>query len=263
MNCVDKNPRPLVSIITVVFNGESYIDQTINSVLSQTYDNIEYIIVDGGSTDGTRDIVRGYEASISCFISESDDGLYDAMNKGIELANGVLIGMINSDDWYELNTVELMVDSYVNNPTKTIFHADRYDIDEEGGRCIRRFNASIFKFKYYGMTYNHPSMFIAKEEYAIHKYNKELSTLADYQFVLEAFVRDRNTFYYIDKPLVNYRLDGLSSKVSIVSALKQGLVATKTAGYGHFDAMLSFSVRLFMFLTYRNALKLRTLIRGD
>ena len=153
----------LVSIITVVYNGEKYLEQTINSVIKQTYNHIEYIIIDGGSTDNTIEIIQAHHAHITYFVSEPDGGLYDAMNKGISVAKGSLIGMINSDDWYELNTVELMVAAYKENPQKSIFHSDRYDVFYGGNRKIRKFNPSLYKFLFYGMTYNHPSMFITKK----------------------------------------------------------------------------------------------------
>ncbi len=98
-----------VSVITVVFNGAGTIEQTIKSVLGQTYKNIEYIIIDGDSTDGTQEIVEKYGESIACFVSEKDNGLYDAMNKGISYATGDIIGIINSDDYYAVDAVEHVV----------------------------------------------------------------------------------------------------------------------------------------------------------
>ena len=89
-----------ISVITVVLNNKSYIEDCINSVLNQSYKNVEYIVIDGGSTDGTVDAIRKYEKSISKWISEPDRGIYDAMNKGIELASGDVIGILNSDDVY-------------------------------------------------------------------------------------------------------------------------------------------------------------------
>jgi glycosyltransferase involved in cell wall biosynthesis len=235
--------QPLVSIITVVYNGEKYLEQTINSVVNQTYKNIEYIIIDGGSTDGTHQIVEEYNDHISYFVSEPDNGLYDAMNKGISAANGELIGMINSDDWYELNAVEIMVNAYIANPDKTIFHADRYDVDDDGNKKIKKFNPSNFKFKYYGMTYNHPSMFITKSEYVIHRYNTNLRSLSDYQFVLETFMRDRGVFCYLNKALVNYRLDGISAQMPLLMALKEGVKARKNTGFNFFHNLISFCLR--------------------
>lgn len=235
--------NPLVSVITVVYNGEKYLQQTIDSVKNQTYTNIEYIIIDGGSKDNTLSIIKNNLDTISYWISEPDKGLYDAMNKGIKIAKGELIGIINSDDWYELYTVETMVKAYVDYPTKTIFHADRYDIDEKENRSIRKFNSSIFKFKYYGMTYNHPSMFITKTEYKKHLYNTELRALSDYQFVLETFLNNKSTFHYIEKPIVNYRLDGISGTMPLNRVLKEGYISRKNAGLNIFKNLISFFLR--------------------
>ncbi|WP_348653120.1 glycosyltransferase family 2 protein, partial [uncultured Sulfurimonas sp.] len=99
-NDINFNSKMKISIITVVWNNKETIKDAIDSVLSQTYENIEYIIVDGASTDGTVDIVQSYGDKISKFISEKDKGLYDAMNKGIGLATGDIVGILNSDDFY-------------------------------------------------------------------------------------------------------------------------------------------------------------------
>ncbi len=239
----ENNKAPLISIITVVYNGEKYLEQTIQSVINQTYKNIEYIVIDGGSTDGTLDIIKKYEEHISYWVSESDKGLYDAMNKGIGVAKGELIGMINSDDWYELEAVEIMAEAYKNNPTKSIFHADRYDIDKDGNKTVRKFHPSAFKFKYYGMTYNHPSMFITNDEYKIHKYNTELRALSDFQFVLETFFRDEKLLYYIDKPLVNYRLDGISAQMSLLKSLQEGYIVRKESNMNFYKNIFSVILR--------------------
>ena len=222
--------QPLTTIITVVFNGEKYLEQTIKSVLDQTYKNIEYIIVDGGSTDGTLGIISSYKEHIAKWVSEPDKGLYDAMNKGIGMAKGEIIGMINSDDWYESNAVETMVKTYIKNPTLNIFHADRYDVDSNGQKKVRKFNRSVFKFKYYGMTYNHPSMFITKKEYLKHTYNTNLKSLSDYQFVMEAFLQNPNNLMYVPKAIVNFRLGGISANSGFISGKVESFKARRSAG---------------------------------
>jgi glycosyltransferase involved in cell wall biosynthesis len=236
--------EPLISIITVVFNGEKYLEQTIQSVIKQTYKNIEYIIIDGGSTDNTLSIINKYEGFIAKWVSEPDKGLYDAMNKGIKMSNGDLVGMINSDDWYEIDAVEQVVKSFEKNPQKKIFHADRYDVSSEGERIIKKFNPSSLKFKYYGMTYNHPSMFVSNKIYSEIQYNTELVALSDYEFVLNCFLKNSNNFFYIDKPIVNYRLDGISGQMKLSKRLKEGYIARRNSGMGLINNFLSLIVRI-------------------
>ena len=244
--------NPLISIITVVYNGSTTLEQTIQSVLNQTYKNIEYIVIDGGSTDGTLDIIKNYESHINYWISEPDKGLYDAMNKGISVAKGELIGMINSDDWYESNAVELIVKTYYNNPRKRIFHGDRYDILGNGNKSIRKFHPSKFKFLYYGMMYNHPSMFFHKEIYKHELYNIELKALSDYEFVLKQYLTDKNQFQYVNSiPYVNYRLDGVSSRMSLKQSLFEGYRARKNAGLILTKNVMAFILRLSVFAVYK------------
>ena len=238
------NTQPLVSIVTVVYNGEKYLKQTIESVIGQTYTNIEYIIIDGGSTDGTLSIIKQYEEHISYWVTEPDKGLYDAMNKGIGVASGALIGMINSDDWYEPTTVELVVEAYAHNPNCHIFHGDRYDILESGEKKLYKFNPSALKLMYFRMTFNHPSMFVTQEEYREHRYNSDLRSVADFQFVLEAFMKDRSKFCYIERPLSNYRLGGISAHLNRRDTLRESFLARKNAGFSLLPNIFSVLVRL-------------------
>jgi len=98
--------NPKVSIITVVYNGEEFLEETILSVLNQSYENIEYVIIDGGSTDGTVDIIKKYEDKIDYWVSEPDKGIYNAMNKGLQVVNGDYIAILNADDYYVENAIE-------------------------------------------------------------------------------------------------------------------------------------------------------------
>ena len=122
------NDKPLVSIITVVFNSEKYLENTILSVISQAYDNVEYIIIDGGSTDGTIDIIKKYEDKLDYWISESDDGIYDAMNKGIDLVTGEWVNFVNSSDVLNGNAYTVILDCLVKNSNKCDVIAFGYSI---------------------------------------------------------------------------------------------------------------------------------------
>ncbi|MCY2687774.1 glycosyltransferase family 2 protein [Salinimicrobium sp. TH3] len=239
--------QPLISIITVVYNGERYLEQTIASVLGQTYDNIEYLIIDGGSTDGTIDIIKKYEQHLSGWVSEKDQGLYDAMNKGIARAKGELIGMINSDDWFEATAVETVVKEYRAFPDKKIFHGDRNDILNNGKARLKRFHPSNIKFKYLGMTYNHPSMFVHRELYARGTYNIHLQALSDYEFVLAHYLRNPELFRYIPVAYVNYRLDGISANMKLFRRIKEGYRARKNAGLNILENSFSALFRMTVF----------------
>ena len=119
-----------ISIITVVYNREKYIECAIKSVLSQDYDNIEYIVIDGGSTDGSVDIIKKYENKISYWVSEPDEGMYFALNKGLELANGELIGIVHSDDFFYSQKVVEKVAKAHRNFQADVYHGDAVLITE-------------------------------------------------------------------------------------------------------------------------------------
>ncbi|MCI8966553.1 MAG: glycosyltransferase [Lachnospiraceae bacterium] len=153
----------VVSIVTVCHNSEKTIRDTIDSVLNQTYPNLEYIIIDGKSTDSTVNIIQEYCQKFNDrdkgyrYVSESDEGIYDAMNKGIHMACGELVGIINSDDWYEPEAVECAVRHYIQQPYD-LFYADLRIVG--GKRCFvkRARNSSWVSSRYW----NHPTTFIPK-----------------------------------------------------------------------------------------------------
>lgn len=237
--------NPLISVITVVYNGEKYIQQTIDSVRNQTYKNIEYIVVDGGSTDRTLEIIKSNSDVVSKWVSEPDKGLYDAMNKGAKMANGILVGTINSDDWYENDAIELIVKAHKENPNKLIFHADKNCIEPEGGVHVKKGRTSTFILKYYAMVMNHPTMFIHKEVYKDHKYNIELTSLSDYQFVLEVLNKKGNVFYYIPKVISNFRLGGISGRLEFNKILAENYKARRQSGMNHFQCLFGMFFRVF------------------
>ena len=210
--------KPLISIVTVVYNGEKFLEDTIQSVINQTYDNIEYIIIDGGSTDGTVDIIEKYEDKIDYWVSENDDGIYDAMNKGIKKAYGELIGIINADDWYEKYTIKTTVKSYIeNNKPDVIYGLLRYIKDEHEYKI----DAQHHDFLEERMI-PHPTCFIKKEIYEqLNYYDLSYKSAADYDLLLR-IKRFGYSLIKINSILANFRTDGIStvSKIGAIESLK-------------------------------------------
>ena len=128
--------NPLVSVITPSWNSVHYIEQTILSVINQTYRNVEYIIIDGGSSDGTLDIIRKYESYIDFWVSETDDGMYQAINKGMQRASGEIVAYLNSDDLYYPDTLEKVVNYFANNLSAELVYGNLDFVDEEGKKLF-------------------------------------------------------------------------------------------------------------------------------
>jgi len=202
-----------VSIITVCYNSELTIERTIKSVLDQTYDNIEYVIVDGDSNDSTMSIVHKYEHIFGSglrVISEKDNGIYDAMNKGIDMSTGELIGIINSDDWYEHTAVEAMVNAYNEHPgdKAIVFYGYTGTIDD--GKLISVTRASDEKLE--EKMISHPSCFITRRAYEdLGKYNTEYPSVADYDLMLRFKKSNKVEFVPVDAHIANFSLGGMSS----------------------------------------------------
>jgi glycosyltransferase involved in cell wall biosynthesis len=200
-----------VSIITVCYNSEKTIQRTIESVLQQTYDNIEYIIVDGKSKDRTMEIAESYKP---CFrdmkvISEPDKGIYDAMNKGIDMASGELIGIINSDDFYEENAVETMVNAYERGK-HAVYHGKICTVDRTTGAVIGESqtpgNADQLD---QGMSISHPTCFIPKATYRKYgKFNTKYSCVADYDLMLRYKQCGEVEFVPVDAVIANFTVGG-------------------------------------------------------
>ena len=151
--------KPLVSIITVAYNADPFIEKTIQSVLSQTYSPIEYIIIDGGSTDKTVDIIKKYNDHIAYWRSEKDNGISEAFNKGLSRAAGDIIGIINADDWYETDTIEKVVADFGNTD---IIYGDLQIWNKEKKDFIQKGDHGLLAKE---MTVNHPTVFIKKDCY--------------------------------------------------------------------------------------------------
>ena len=180
--------KPLISIVTVVFNGEQFLEETIQSVINQTYDNVEYIIIDGGSTDGTVDIVKKYEDRIDYWVSEKDTGIYDAMNKGISLCNGEIIGLVNADDYIYKNTLKVIVKT-IERFQVDFAYADLDIIDCNAKKIdtISSIGLDHIRFKAFKhMPFLHPSLFVRKEVYEeLGLYSTDYKLSSDYDFSLK------------------------------------------------------------------------------
>jgi glycosyltransferase involved in cell wall biosynthesis len=185
---------PKISIITIVRNGCEFIEQTIKSVLSQRYDNIEYIVIDGGSTDGTVDIIKSYESKIAKWISEKDEGIADAFNKGLSFVTGDYVLFLNSDDSLaNPDVVEIMAHKIIENKLPTLIYGDCDVLDRSSGRMMYR--ASI-KFSPQGLKRGqmlpHPSLLIHRtyfEKYGL--FDTRFKIAMDYELLLRGGLKER------------------------------------------------------------------------
>jgi glycosyltransferase involved in cell wall biosynthesis len=202
---------PLFSIITVVRNGVRTIERTIQSVLTQPVEGLQYIIIDGGSTDGTLDIIRSYDDRIDLWISEADCGIYDAMNKGIALSTGRLIGILNSDDCYEkaaLGSVAKTCQAQMVD-RNTIAYGDHAILDEELG--IRTIFPGHEKY-WQGMTICHQAMFVTRDVYEERGlYDTSLRYAADYDFFIRSELNGVR-FVHVPQLVVSFSNAGATYK---------------------------------------------------
>ena len=199
----------LVTIITPSFNSEKTIRRTIESVLNQTYQNIEYIIIDGASTDQTVKIAKSYEEAFGgrmYIVSEPDEGIYDAMNKGIRMAKGELIGIVNSDDYYETNAVEYMVGSRSTTPYQILYGFERILSDEKETMTVLYHHSNLKK-----QMITHPTCFVTKKLYEDKGcFDTAYRFSSDYDFMLKMSQDQEVEFTPVYKLISNYDLGGVS-----------------------------------------------------
>ena len=212
---------PKISIITIVYNGVSTIEKTIKSIAAQSYPNVEYIVVDGGSNDGTIDIVKNYSNSVSKWVSEPDKGIYDAMNKGITLSSGDYLWFINSgDEVYAPDTLQRIFNPN-NSPFHDIYYGDTVMIDSEGkeigNRRLTPPSSLSWRDFRNGMLVSHQSIIVSKK--VASTYNTRYKFSADFEWCLLAMKKaDRviNTHQILSR-----FLDGGITKQNITAGLKE------------------------------------------
>lgn len=201
--------KPLISVVTVVFNGEKYLEETIQSVLNQTYSNIEYIIIDGGSTDGTIDIIRKFEDTIDYWVSEPDKGIYDAMNKGICCATGVIVGLLNCGDFY--NTFALSKVTAADPLYNSVITGNMYKFsDEIGIGFIIKRNPKHLKRALNSIPINHPSTFVPIAIYKrVGLFDPNYRICGDNELIFR-IMKENYKIVFLEDILTNMRMGGIS-----------------------------------------------------
>lgn len=208
----NKNNNVLVSVITVCYNSAGTITHTVESMLHQTYEHYEYIIIDGASTDNTLEILKSYEPRFGGkmkIISEPDSGIYDAMNKGIRKASGELIGLVNSDDFYEKNALEVMAREY-NKLQKEHVVLYGFQRSLEGENEI---NVVLYHHRYLGrQMITHPTCFVSKQVYRdFGVFDTSYKSSADYELMLRFLYTEKVYFQPVYEIISNFQLGGMSS----------------------------------------------------
>jgi glycosyltransferase involved in cell wall biosynthesis len=223
--------NPLMSVITVCYNSEKYIENTIESVINQTYKNIEYIIIDGGSNDKTLDIIEKYKDKITKIVSESDKGIYDAMNKGLKLASGDIIGFLNSDDfYYDKSVVEQIVKNFDIN-TDLVF-SDIVIVDSRyRDKITRVYNGDVFKpsrFRF-GIMPPHPSCYIRKKCFEMYgNFKTDFMISGDFDLLVRFIWKNKINIKYVPKTWIKMREGGvgdrISNKLKVAKELMRGCI---------------------------------------
>ena len=207
MNSIDAK----ISIIIPCYNSESTIERTLLSVFRQDYDNIEVIVIDGASQDNTMEVLMQFESRITKIIGESDNGIYDAINKGVKLATGELVGMISSNDWLNEGTIKNLLSNYTKYPDADIYHANILKIkDLNGKQYIKERKGESPDRLCHRMSIRHPSCFVKREWYERHTYDTRYKIAGDYEFLLRSKLDNAN-FQYCDEAYVIMSDGGMST----------------------------------------------------
>lgn len=198
--------KPKISVITVSLNAANTIERTIRSVLLQKYDNLEYIVIDGGSTDGTKEIIQKYSSDISYWRSEPDEGLYYAMNKGLEVATGDYVHFLNADDWYHGNALDTVA-KFIETTNADVLYGDVCVFDN--GHFYVMVPKTLESFKW-GMAVCHPAVFVKRDNTL--RYDTGYKIAADYKMMYDLYLEGKK-FVYLPYALSFFSKGGLSSNI--------------------------------------------------
>lgn len=206
----------MISIITVCFNSAKTIEETIQSVLNQNYNNIEYIIIDGGSTDGTLSIIERYRDKIAKVVSEPDDGIYDAMNKGISLSQGDIIGLLNADDLYaHAGVLSTVAKAFEEHAVQACYGDLLYFSSDAPDKTVRYWRAGEFMSGQFAKGWNppHPTFFVRRENYArLGMFDTSYRMGNDIELMMRFLEKHKIQSTYIPELLVKMRLGGVSNR---------------------------------------------------
>lgn len=203
--------NPKISIITITYNSEKTLEETIKSIKSQNYDNLEYIIVDGGSKDSTIEIIKRYGDVVSKYISEPDEGISDAFNKGVLMAQGDIIGIINSDDMLCEGSLNKLASAY--DGETDVYYGNAVICDEKGKRLSILTSSEDLSTLPYSFCIVHPATFVTKKAYEKYGFfDKEIRCAMDYDLLLR-YYKAGAKFKYLDENLSVYRTGGTNMKL--------------------------------------------------
>lgn len=236
-----------VSIITVCYNSAQTIECTLDSVANQTYANKEHIIIDGASKDSTLDIIKRHKHSSNTLVSERDNGIYDAMNKGISLATGDIVGTLNADDFYSDNLVLSEVEKVFMDPTIEACYGDLIYVKEDNiYKTVRywkskKYEPALFKS---GWMPAHPTFFVRKSVYErLGAFSLDYKIAADFELLFRFIEKNKIKTKYIPKVLVKMRLGGTTNKnISNVITQNKEMIKTLKEYYGDFS-LIGFILR--------------------
>lgn len=248
-----------LSIITVTYNSERTLRDTMESILSQTFQDFEYIIVDGASKDATLDIIREYEPRFQGkmrYVSEPDKGIYDAMNKGFAMATGDIIGTLNSDDFYTSDDVlQAVVDGFAGEYVDAVYADIHFVNTDDLTKCVRYYSSSVFRpwMMRFGMIPAHPSFYCRKAVYDQYgSFDTTYRIAADFEILLRLIFIHRIRTRYVKKDFVTMRLGGASTTGygSWSLIMKEHLQIMKRHGVvtNRFLLSLRYIYKLFEFL---------------